>query len=310
MPLSSAPSVVVVGSLNADIVVRTERFPQPGETLAGGELRIISGGKGANQAVAAAKLGARVNMVGAVGDDSNGELLRASIVRAGVNDHGVRTDPSRATGTAVITVDAAGENTIIVSPGANGGISAASVQEAADSIRSGAVLCLCLEISLDAVAESVRIASESGVRVVLNLSPSQTLPEDVIRMVDVLLVNEHELADLIGDDAVEAGWSAVAEQLTARGVSSAVVTLGARGCVVLDNGTVAAEITAPVVTAVDTTGAGDAFAGAIAAQMASGESLVAAARVAVTAGSFAATGEGAQASYATWEQLAEFARTH
>ncbi|WIB71108.1 ribokinase [Curtobacterium sp. MCBD17_026] len=282
-------SIVVVGSLNADLVVRTERFPQPGETLQGSDLAILPGGKSANQAVAAGRLGGTVRMIGAVGDDGNGALLRDSVAAAGVDTTHVAIREGVATGTAVITVDAAGENTIVISAGANGTLTPDDVP--ADVFAGAAVLGLCLEVSIDVVLAAARAAHAAGVTVLTNLSPFGAVPAELLELTDVLLVNEHEAAAL-GD----------------HGVARSIVTRGGAGCVVHDRDAEPVSIDAVRVEPVDTTGCGDAFMGAVALRLAAGDTLVDAARFAVGVGAYAATKPGAQASYPTTAELEAFLR--
>ena len=283
---TAAAPVIIVGSLNADLVVRTERFPKPGETLHGSDLQILPGGKSANQAVAAAKLGASVRMVGAVGDDGNGDLLRASVAAAGVDVRAVRVLEGVATGSAVITVDGSGENTIVIAPGANGRLTPGDL---ADVEVPAGVLGLCLEVPLPVVISAAQRMRDAGGTVLTNLSPFGSVPQELLDRTDVLLVNEHE-----------------AEQLGAHGVDRWIVTAGAAGCTVHDGANPAVHVSAPTVAAVDTTGCGDAFMGAIAARLAAGDSLLEAARFAVRVGAFAATRVGAQPSYPTTADLDAF----
>jgi ribokinase len=301
-----SPRIVVVGSLNADLVVRTARFPQPGETLTGSELAVIPGGKGANQAVAAGRLGGDVTMVGAVGDDAHGSLLLESLSSSGVDVTRIARRDDVATGTAVITVDDAGENTIIVSPGANGTLTPDRIGGAWTALDGAGVVCLCLEVPIDTVLETARRGAAAGALVLLNLSPYGPVPEEVLQATGVLLVNEHEAADLAGVDPEEAGWEATATALRSHGIRRAVVTTGAAGSVVIDGEAAPTPVPSPTVDAVDTTGCGDAFMGALALRLAAGDELVDAARFASTVGSYAATGAGAQASYPDQEQLAAF----
>ncbi|WP_412160872.1 ribokinase [Curtobacterium flaccumfaciens] len=282
-------SIVVVGSLNADLVVRTARFPQPGETLQGSDLAILPGGKSANQAVAAGRLGGTVRMIGAVGDDGNGALLRDSVAAAGVDTTHVAVREGVATGTAVITVDAAGENTIVISAGANGTLTPDDVPD--DVFAGAAVLGLCLEVSIDVVLAAARAAHAAGVTVLTNLSPFGAVPAELLELTDVLLVNEHEAAAL-GD----------------HGVARSIVTRGGAGCVVHDGGAEPVSINAVQVEPVDTTGCGDAFMGAVALRLAAEDTLVDAARFAVGVGAYAATKPGAQASYPTTAELEAFLR--
>lgn len=264
--------IVVVGSLNADLVVRTERFPQPGETVAGGDLVTGPGGKGANQAVAAARLGGDVAMVGAVGDDAHGRLVRDAVAAAGADVSRVACRTGTATGTAVITVDDAADNTIVVSAGANGTLTADDVP----AFAPGDVLTMSLEIPLAAVLAAARSARAAGATVLLNLSPYAGVPAELLAGTGVLVVNEHE-----------------AEQLGEHPVARSVVTLGAAGCLVDDGGTLT-RVDAVRAAAVDTTGSGDTFLAAVAVRLAAGDDLAAAARYAVRAGAFAVTVEGAQ----------------
>ncbi len=292
--------VAVVGSLNADLTVRVERFPQPGETLHGSELVVAPGGKSSNTAAAAAVLGSAVRLVGAVGDDDHGTFLLARAREAGVDVGGVRRLSGRATGTAMIVVDEAGENTIIVSPGANGALSPDLVDAAA--LGSPAVLCLCLEVPLDTVRAAAEAGGEVGATVVLNLSPYVPVDPGLLALTDVLLVNRTEAALLLGAPALPddlAEWPDLP-------VPRAVVTLGGDGAVVLDRtapeaaGGGAGRVVpiAPTrVDVVDTTGSGDAFTGALAHRLARGDSLLDAARFAARAGALAATRPGAQSSY-------------
>ncbi|PCN47786.1 ribokinase [Curtobacterium sp. 'Ferrero'] len=281
--------IVVVGSLNADLVVRTERFPKPGETLQGSDLAILPGGKSANQAVAAGRLGGTVRMIGAVGDDGNGALLRDSVAAAGVDTTHVAVRQGTATGTAVITVDAAGENTIVISAGANGTLAPEDVPS--DVFADAAVLGLCLEVSIDVVLAAARAAHAAGVTVLTNLSPFGAVPQELLDLTDVLLVNEHEAAEL-GD----------------HGVARSIVTRGGAGCTVHDGDAEPVSVDAVRVDPVDTTGCGDAFMGAVALRLAAGAPLVDAARFAVGVGAYAATKPGAQASYPTTAELEAFLR--
>lgn len=281
--------IVVVGSLNADLVVRTERFPKPGETLQGSDLAILPGGKSANQAVAAGRLGGTVRMIGAVGDDGNGTLLRESVASAHVDTTHVAVRQGVATGTAVITVDAAGENTIVISGGANATLTPEDLP--ASAFDGAGVLGLCLEVSIDVVLAAARAGRAAGATVLTNLSPFGTVPQELLDLTDVLLVNEHEAAEL-GD----------------HGVARSIVTRGGAGCTVHDGDAAPVDVDAVRVEPVDTTGCGDAFMGAVALRLDAGDSLLEAARFAVGVGAYAATKPGAQASYPTTSELASFLR--
>lgn len=309
--------VCVVGSINADLVVRVERMPKPGETIQGSPLRTISGGKSANQAAAASRIGARVQLVGAVGADALAEVVTSALEDAGVDLTHVRHLTDTPTGTAVITVDAAGENSIIISAGANGELGPGEVEESAEALTSAGALGLVFEVPPATVLAAALTAHGAGVPVVLNPSPYRRPEPELLKQIDVLVVNEHELADMLGDSDAssaddggggddQARWSAVAERVrTELGIPSFVVTLGGDGAVVID-GTAGADDTgeplitrvqAVKVTPVDTTGCGDAFTGTLLAGIASGLSLAESAEVAAAVGAYAATKEGAQTSY-------------
>ncbi|MHC6229207.1 ribokinase [Arthrobacter sp. MMS24-T111] len=299
--------IVVVGSLNADLTIYCERLPQPGETVHGNGFAVNPGGKSANQAVAAGRLGGHVSLVGAVGDDANGNMLQASVAGAGVDVGHVRTS-SEPTGVAVIAVDAHGENNIIISAGANGTLSPADVAGAADVLDGAAVVSLCLEVAMPTVLAAAQAGHDAGATVLLNLSPYAHIPAELAELTDVLLVNAHEAALFLGPgasvpgaDAHAAQWDAVRERFAGRGIRQVLVTLGAHGSVVLDSEAApGAQVTfvAPTrVDAVDTTGAGDAFTGAVAVRLAAGDALAEAAAFASVAAALATTRKGTQAAY-------------
>ncbi|OFR63702.1 ribokinase [Corynebacterium sp. FDAARGOS 1242] len=287
-------SMCVVGSINADLVVHTARHPKPGETLLGHGGEITAGGKGANQAVAAALLGAPVTFVGAVGSDAYAAPAMRYLEASGVNlEHVARTD--EVTGLAVITVDGQGENTIIVVPGANALVDAPFVTAHSSPITESELVLLQGEIPADGFAKAVELATS---RVVINLAPVVKVDRDALLKADPLLANEHE-AGLILEQLGLSGEGApaqLAQRLREAGFASVVLTLGAKGALVAE-GTSLVAVPSPQVTAVDTTGAGDAFAGALCARLLKGDSLVEAARYAARVGAFAVTGAGAQASY-------------
>lgn len=293
--------VVVVGSVNADLVVQVERRPGAGETVLGSDLVTLPGGKGANQAVAAARLGARTALVGRVGDDGHGSFLRDSLRREGVELGGLASTAG-ASGVALITIDPDGDNSIIVSPGANGRLTEADVAAARPLIEAAAVVSLQLEIPLPSVIAAARHAR----RVVLNLSPVAPVPAELLALCDPLVVNEHEAAFLLegagASPAAAASWGDQAAALLRLGARSVVVTLGADGAVVGGTaGTV--HVPSPRVEVVDTTGAGDAFTGALCWRLAAGDDLVTAARFAVRVGAAAVRSTGAQSSYPTMAGL-------
>ncbi len=297
------PLVVVVGSINADQVVRVERRPGPGETVGGASLELLPGGKGANQAVAAARCGATVAMVGLVGDDELGRAQLAALLAEQVEVSNVRATASAPTGLALVLLTPDGENSIAVVPGANERLTPADVELAAPLLGAAAVLVTQLEIPLEAVARAVGLAGDRTL-VVLNCAPARILPASVLAATDVLVVNEHEAAALTGRGVQGAGGSLeAAAELLGMGPSSVVVTLGAEGAVVLDGarraagdeGGEGARVAPPRVQVLDTTGAGDAFVGALAAALGRGWPLLDAVRFGVAVGSATTTRRGARA---------------
>jgi ribokinase len=267
-------AVVVVGSLNIDSVVEVERHPQPGETLIGGDLVKHFGGKGANQAVAAARAGASVRFVGRVGDDVDGERYLARLAAFGVDTGSIIRTPGVATGHAAIAVSADGENTIIVSPGANGRVTTEDLAALSALGPDDVVLC-SLEVSPEVVSEAVRLAHARGARSVVNLAPYVALPAEVLDLADPVVVNEHENAQLEADGLAP---------------RSVLVTLGGEGSRWGDIEVAAGRVD----RVIDTTGAGDCYCGTLAAALAAGASPAEAMRAASDAAATAVTWEGAQ----------------
>ncbi|MFI0240169.1 ribokinase [Streptomyces sp. NPDC016845] len=291
--------LLVVGSANADLVVGVDRRPAAGETVLGSDLVTHPGGKGANQAVAAAKLGARTALLGRVGDDGHGTLLRESMESAGVDTSGVLVGGAP-TGVALITVDPSGDNSIVVSPGANGRLTPDDVRAAGELFAGARVVSTLLEIPLETVAEVARSVAE-GARLVLNPSPPAPLPDEVLAVCDPLIVNEHEARVVLGTDT-EGEPEDWARALLALGPRSVVITLGAQGALVAD-ASGSSRVASVKVKAVDTTGAGDAFTAALAWRLGTGESLAEAAAYAARVGAAAVTKQGAQVSYPTAEEV-------
>ncbi|GAB7108540.1 ribokinase [Streptomyces phaeofaciens JCM 4814] len=289
--------LLVVGSANADLVIDVERRPAAGETVLGSDLAVHPGGKGANQAVAAARLGARTALLARVGDDGHGRLLLDSLRAAGVDTGGVLVGGAP-TGVALITVDPSGDNSIVVSPGANGRLTPRDVRAAANLFRISRVVSAQLEIPLETVVEVVRSLAP-GSRFVLNPSPPRPLPAEVLAACDPLIVNEHEAKVILGE-AAGAGDEPVdwARLLLAKGPKSVVVTLGSDGALVASAEGVA-RIASVRVDAVDTTGAGDSFTAALAWKLGAGASLAEAAAYAARVGAVAVTRRGAQESFPT-----------
>jgi ribokinase len=279
--------VVVVGSLNVDLVVRAERHPRPGETISGSDYHEFPGGKGLNQAVAAARCGASVAMVGAVGDDAAGEGLREIVRAEGVDDRWLATIAGLATGRALITVDHAGENSIVVVPGAN-----ARATWPADGPIASVVLGQ-LEIPLETISDAFTDARAHASTTILNPAPAVPLGQGILSTCSMIVPNEHE-ADLLGGP----------EALRSRGVDTIITTRGARG-LRLDDASGSRSLPSYRVTSIDTTGAGDAFCGNLAARLAAGDELSDAARWASAAGALATTALGAVPSLPRSEAVAE-----
>jgi ribokinase len=292
--------LLVVGSANADLVIGVERRPAAGETVLGSDLAVHPGGKGANQAVAAARLGARTALLARVGDDAHGRLLLDAQRAAGVDTTGVLVGGAP-TGVALITVDPSGDNSIVVSPGANARLTPEDVRAAAGLVAASRVVSAQLEVPLETVAEAVRHLAP-GSRFVLNPSPPRPLPQELLEACDPLIVNEHEAKVILG--GAEAGGTPEdwARALLARGPRSVVVTLGAEGALVASAEGLA-RVPSVKVDAVDTTGAGDAFAAALAWRLGAAADLAEAAAYAARVGAAAVTKPGAQESYPTAQEV-------
>lgn len=290
-------SIVVVGSINADLTTHVHRHPTPGETLLGSGGSISAGGKGANQAVAAAQLGAKVHMVGAVGSDPMAEDALKHLRSSGADMSAVTTVDGP-TGLAVITVSEDGENTIIVIPGANATVDAAYVEQYAPLIRDAGIVLLQGEVPAEGFNRAVDLAQG---RVVVNLAPVVQVGHEQLLKADPLLVNEHEGAlvlDLLGAPTSSTEPRELVTELLDQGFATVVMTLGAEGALVGTPEQLTA-IPTPKIQAVNTTGSGDAFAGALVAKLSKGATLIDAATFAARVGAFAATRPGAQASYPT-----------
>jgi ribokinase len=296
--------ILIVGSLNADLVVRVPRFPQPGETISGGDLQIIPGGKGANQAVAAARQGTSVSMLGRVGNDSFGPELIQNLKQNNVDTSHVQIDAGAATGTAIIVVDANGQNNIVLSPGGNGQVRPADVADV--SFSDYKLVLLQLEIPIEAVTAAAQRARESGLRVLLNPAPALSLPKELISLSDFILPNETELSLLTNQSVHDiASAEKAARTLLEGGAQNVIVTLGAKGALIV-NQEIMKHIPAFDVQVVDTTAAGDAFIGGFASALLSNKSLEEAVRYGCACGSLATTKFGAQPSLPTREEAERF----
>jgi ribokinase len=292
--------VLVVGSVNVDLVVRAARLPRPGETVTGGHFAQHHGGKGANQAVAASRMGASVTFVGAVGDDEAGAAALAALRSEGIETSRVVVLPGVATGVALIVVDSEGENQIAVASGANALLDSGRVGAAlaGHDMPAGGVYLANLEVPDDALLAGAEFAYRHGSRVVINSSPARPLPAELLAMRPIIVVNAGEAEALSGEARPELAGRALA----ARTGRTAIVTLGAGGALVFDGGR-PARIPAPPVETVDATGAGDAFAGAFAAELAGGAQVIDAVRTAVAAGALSVTRPGARAGMPTRDDL-------
>ena len=290
-------TVVVIGSINVDLFLHVRSRPAPGETVLGTGGERAPGGKGANQALAARLQGAAVSLVGAVGDDSDAVVALGLLRRAGVDLSGVRTLADHPTGLAIITVSEDGENTIVVVSGANAVVPQEDARHAVERLHDDDVVLMQGELPAALTATTIRAARGRGVRVVLNLAPYTELPEDVLCLADPLVVNEPEAAAVARQLGLDTRSElATVQGLLDHGIPSVVVTLGSRGSLVGDATGVTA-LPAVQVAAIDTTGAGDAFTGALLARLAAGTSLVGAARHATRVGAYAVQHRGAQPSY-------------
>ncbi len=292
----SKPKILVIGSSNMDLIVHAPRLPRPGETISEGSFSHAPGGKGANQAVAAARAGGEVTFIGRVGKDSFGAQAFERLTTEGVNVEGVRRSPRRPTGVALIVVGENGENSIAVAPGANATVTAADIHEASPAFPEAGVLLIQMEIPARAVEAAARKAARQGIPVILNPAPAGRVTDQLLRHVSILTPNEAEAAALTGlsVDGV-AGARRAAEQLCRRGPKAVIITLGARGALVWEN---ASGVPMPGhdVEPVDTTAAGDIFNGALAVALGEGRPLVEAARFANAAAAISVTRCGGQAS--------------
>ncbi len=290
------PKIVVVGSFNMDLTAYMERLPRPGETVGGRKFVTGPGGKGSNQAVAAARLGAEVWFIGRVGEDVFAEAAINTWKKEGIHTEFVIRDPDHATGVAPIWVDDAGENSIVVVLGSNLNMQPADVDAAAAIIASADVLITQLEINYDMVAYALKVAKEKGVRTILNPAPAGTLPAEVVALADYLTPNETELEALSGMPGAEV--SVAARSLLTTEEQTAVVTLGAAGACYVRKGS-SAQMPTYKVNVVDTTGAGDAFNGGLAVALAEGKSLEAAIKFANATAALCVTRPGTAPSMPT-----------
>jgi ribokinase len=305
----SSVKVVVVGSSNMDIFCYTDHLPEPGETLIGDRCWMALGGKGANQAVAARLLGAKVIMVGRVGDDLFGRRILDNLGSHDVVCDHIRVEKETGSGVAVILVDKQAENSLVVGPGANMRIAPADVEAAARELRAADVLLMQLEIPLDAIQRAVDIAHEGDALCVLNPAPACPLPDRILEKVHLLTPNQSE-AKVLTDIAAHTleGAEAAGRALLNKGVRTVIITLGAGGALIVRPGETT-HVGGVSVDAVDTTGAGDAFTAGLAVALAEGKTLEQATRFANLAGALSTTKPGAMPSLPTRDEVEAFARS-
>ncbi len=302
------PRLVVVGSTNMDLVIRAPRLPGAGESILGGPFGTYGGGKGANQAVAAARLGAEVAFVGCVGRDAWGEQLRALLAAERIDLTHLISRGGEATGAAVITLDPSGQNTIVVAPGANMALAPRDIEAARDDIISADALLLQLETPLEANRRAMEIARRADVPVLLNAAPARSLEPALLEMVDLLIVNESEARILCGLDDPRLTESQIAAHLAAMCRGHVIITLGRAGAVHFDGSLLSRQAAFPV-ESVDATGAGDAFVAAFAVAWGEGRETPEALAFACAAGALAVTRMGAMASLPRRGEVDAFLRS-
>ena len=303
------PHVVIVGSINMDLVARMARLPRPGETLHGDSFQAIPGGKGANQAVAAARMGARVTMIGRVGDDAFGDDLRKSLQSSGVNTEHLMTTRQCSSGVALIGVDSAGANSIVVIGGANSRLTPADIESLSHVISAADVLVVQLETPVETVATALRIARQHHVKTILDPAPAPAgkLPDEV-NTVDVISPNQTEAEALTGVVVSDiASAQEAARILLKNGAVDVVMKLGELGALVCNAAGETHHIPAANANIIDTTAAGDAFTAGLAVALAEGQELAAAARFGCAAGTLACTVFGAQPAMPSREAVDQFA---
>ncbi|RCW52251.1 ribokinase [Halanaerobium sp. ST460_2HS_T2] len=296
--------ILIIGSMNMDLVVETERYPEEGETIIGGKFEQIPGGKGANQALAAAKLGDEIEFIGACGDDSFAPKLKSSLKAGGAVIDNIFEIKGVSTGVAVITVDKKGNNRIIVSPGANYQLGPDKIEKVKNKIIEAEIVLLQLEIPVATIEKIVEIASENNTQIILDPAPAQKLSDRILAKVDYLLPNEGEL-DLLLDESESKSRLEKIEELLGIGVKNIIVTEGDKGINYYSKGKNMHLDTLPV-KAVDTTAAGDVFAGAFAASLMAENRLKEALEFAVQAAAYSVTKRGAQSSIPDKKELSQF----
>lgn len=296
--------IIVIGSCNTDMVIKTDRLPTPGETVLGGTFLMNAGGKGANQAVTAARQGGQVTFISKTGNDVFGKQSVELYNSEGINTDYIFSDAKNPSGVALITVDSHGENCIVVASGANGSLSAADIESARTEIESGSIVLMQLEIPIDTVEYAAELASNKGISVILNPAPARTLSEKLLKCLYVITPNEHEAEMLSGIKVTD--WitaKKAADVISSKGVNNVVITMGSQGAFVKEQDEYY-TVEATKVTAVDTTAAGDSFSGAFCVALAEGKSIKDAVKVATRVAAITVTRMGAQSSIPYRNELA------
>ncbi|MEO7992376.1 MAG: ribokinase [Chryseolinea sp.] len=303
-------SIIVIGSSNTDMVIKTEKFPLPGETLLGGEFFMFPGGKGANQAVAAARLGGNVTFITKIGNDIFGKQALQQFINEGIRTDLIIDDSEHPSGVALITVDAKGENTIVVAQGSNGVLTTQDLSKIKTEIEQHDILLMQLEIPMSTVLYAAQTASQQNKKVILNPAPAALLPDEIYKTLFLITPNESE-AEIISGTKISNDESIkrVAQKIKDRGVKNVIITLGSRGVYVLTN-VEEKFIPAPIVKAIDTTAAGDVFNGALTVAIAEGQSLSDAVIFANQAAAISVTKMGAQASAPFRKEISKETTSH
>lgn len=305
-------NIIVIGSSNTDMVIRCERLPGPGETVLGGEFMMNRGGKGANQAVAAARLGGSVSFVAELGDDLFGRKTVSDLAKLGVDTSNVVMTPASPSGVALINVDARGENSITVASGANALLDKAAIDAAADVIASAEVMLLQLETPIETISYAAAMAKSYGVKVMLNPAPAPSvpLPDELLKNIDILIPNKTE-AEIISGVKITGSDSErqAIETIASKGIGVTIITLGSKGALLCVDAE-CVEVASPVVEAIDTTGAGDTFCGALCVALTEGMELVEAVRFANCAAAISVTRKGAQQSIPSRSEVDDFMKNN
>ncbi len=298
-------NILVIGSANMDLVIAVDKLPRAGETVLGGQFETFAGGKGANQAVAAARAGGRVSMLGCVGNDDFGAALRTGLETEGIDTAALATVVG-ASGVAMIATDKNGENLIVVAPGANGAVDRSAIKS--EHFSKNQVVLAQLETPIDSITHAAKMARDAGAVFILDPAPAQQLSGDMLALTDWLTPNETEARILLGLAEDQQVDEDVAIALQTAGANNIILKLGARGVVILEKGGAPITVSAPKVDAVDTTAAGDAFNGAFAVALTEGSTPVDAANFACTAASISVTRKGAQTSMASRKDIDDYRR--